>query len=237
MTPAPAASPDQALTILLCALGGEGGGVLADWLVDTARAGGHAVQGTSIPGVAQRTGATTYYIEIFPRPSAELGGRKPVFGLYAVPGRVDLVVGSELLEVARQAGAGMVSPDRTAVIASTRRTLTTGEKMPLADGRVDNEQLAAVLRETARELELFDMAAMAQSAGTVISAVMFGAVGAWLFTSGRLPFPREAYEASRPASAASRPPGTVWPKHWRTAPACSNWPRRCRATRHRKPSS
>jgi indolepyruvate ferredoxin oxidoreductase beta subunit len=196
MTPADAPAQDQALTILLCALGGEGGGVLADWLVDTARAGDHAVQGTSIPGVAQRTGATTYYIEIFPRPSAELGGRKPVFGLYAVPGRVDLVVGSELLEVVRLAGAGMVSPDRTAVIASTRRTLTTAEKMPLADGRVDNEQLAAVLRETARELELFDMAAMAQSAGTVISAVMFGAVGAWLFTSGRLPFPREAYEAT-----------------------------------------
>jgi len=196
MTPAGAPAQDQALTILLCALGGEGGGVLADWLVDTARACGHAVQGTSIPGVAQRTGATTYYLEIFPVPNAGLDGRKPVFGLYAVPGGVDLVVGSELLEVVRQAGAGMVSPDRTAVIASTRRTLTTAEKMPLADGRVANEQLAAVLRETACELELFDMAAMAQSAGTVISAVMFGAVGAWLFTSGRLPFPREAYEAT-----------------------------------------
>jgi indolepyruvate ferredoxin oxidoreductase beta subunit len=191
-----AARPDQAFTILLCALGGEGGGVLADWLVDTARTCGHAVQGTSIPGVAQRTGATTYYIEIFPRPNSELGGRKPVFGLYAVPGGVDLLVGTELLEVARQAGAGMVSPERTAVIASTRRTLTTAEKMPLADGRVENEQLAAVLREMARELELFDMADLAESTGTVVSAVMLGAVGAWLEGSGALPFPRAAYEAA-----------------------------------------
>lgn len=217
-TPSPSTQTrqtDEPLTILLCALGGEGGGVLADWLVDTARACGHAVQGTSIPGVAQRTGATTYYVEIFPRPIAELGGATPVFGLYAVPGGVDLVVGSELLEVVRQAGAGMVSPDRTAVIASTRRTLTTVEKMQLADGRVDNERLADVLRAQARELELFDMAAMAQGAGTVLSAVMLGALAAWLATSARLPFPRGAYEATirrggKGADASLRGFATGW---------------------------
>ncbi len=49
----------QPISILLCALGGEGGGVLADWLVDVARHAGHPAQATSIPGVAQRTGATT----------------------------------------------------------------------------------------------------------------------------------------------------------------------------------
>ena len=119
-----------------------------------------------------------------------------MFGLYAVPGGVDLLVGSELLEVVRQAGAGMVSPERTAVIASTRRTLTTTEKMQLGDGRVDTGRLADVLGAQARELELFDMATMAQDAGTVLSAVMLGAVAAWLATSSRLPFPREAYEAT-----------------------------------------
>ena len=36
------------------------------WLHAAAIAGGHFVQGTSIPGVAQRTGATTYYLEIVP---------------------------------------------------------------------------------------------------------------------------------------------------------------------------
>jgi len=50
-------------SILVAALGGEGGGVLADWLVRCAQHVGLAVQATSVPGVAQRTGATSYYIE------------------------------------------------------------------------------------------------------------------------------------------------------------------------------
>jgi indolepyruvate ferredoxin oxidoreductase beta subunit len=48
------------ITVLICALGGEGGGVLAEWLVETATHSGYVAQSTSIPGVAQRTGATTY---------------------------------------------------------------------------------------------------------------------------------------------------------------------------------
>jgi len=186
----------QAVTILISALGGEGGGVLADWLVDTARHAGHAVQGTSIPGVAQRTGATTYYVEIFPRPDAELGGRRPVFGLFAVPGALDLLVGSELMEAVRQAGAGLVSPDRTAVLVSSSRTLTTAEKMQMADGRLPDEALLGVLRATAAELELLDMATLARQNGTVISAVMFGALAGWAVASGRLPFARADYEAT-----------------------------------------
>ena len=46
----------QPITLLVCALGGEGGGVLTEWLVETARHAGYAAQSTSIPGVAQRTG-------------------------------------------------------------------------------------------------------------------------------------------------------------------------------------
>jgi indolepyruvate ferredoxin oxidoreductase, beta subunit len=55
-------------------LGGEGGGVLSQWLVEAARIAGYPAQSTSIPGVAQRTGATTYYVEVFPQPLADLGG-------------------------------------------------------------------------------------------------------------------------------------------------------------------
>jgi len=47
------------LSILIGALGGEGGGVLAEWLVAVATKAGYVAQSTSIPGVAQRTGATT----------------------------------------------------------------------------------------------------------------------------------------------------------------------------------
>ena len=69
--------PDRALTLVIGALGGEGGGVLADWVVETAHAAGYPVQATSIPGVAQRTGATTYYVEIFPlRKDERLASRR-----------------------------------------------------------------------------------------------------------------------------------------------------------------
>ena len=47
------------ISLLLCALGGEGGGVLSQWLVEAACIAGYPAQSTSIPGVAQRTGATT----------------------------------------------------------------------------------------------------------------------------------------------------------------------------------
>jgi indolepyruvate ferredoxin oxidoreductase beta subunit len=174
------------LTILVCALGGEGGGVLSEWLYATAVACGHHAQSTSIPGVAQRTGATTYYIEIHP----EVGGRRPVFSLNPVPGAIDLLVSSELLETVRQIGLGMASADRTTVLSSTARALTVMEKMQLADGRVDDGKLLSTLRANARDAEMFDMAALAREAGTVISAVMLGAVAA----TGLLPFARAAYE-------------------------------------------
>ena len=119
---------NRPITLLVCALGGEGGGVLTEWLVDIARHAGYAAQSTSIPGVAQRTGATTYYIEVFPVPLAQLGGRRPVFSLSPVPGALDAIVSSELLETARQIGNGMSAPLRTLVISSSARILTTAER-------------------------------------------------------------------------------------------------------------
>jgi indolepyruvate ferredoxin oxidoreductase beta subunit len=181
---------DRPLAILVCALGGEGGGVLAEWLVDTAIACGHAVQSTSIPGVAQRTGATTYYVEIFPRPSHELGGRKPVFSLNPVPGAIDLLVSSELLETVRQIGNGMATRDRTQCISSDSRALTTAEKMQLGDGRASSDALLRIVREHSLEAQVFDMAAVARQSGTAISAVLLGAIAG----SGMLPFQHAAFE-------------------------------------------
>ncbi len=71
------------IKVLIAALGGEGGGVLASWLHAGAIASGHFVQGTSVPGVAQRTGATTYYLEIYPAKWDALGARRPVLALTA----------------------------------------------------------------------------------------------------------------------------------------------------------
>jgi indolepyruvate ferredoxin oxidoreductase beta subunit len=180
----------QPVTLLICALGGEGGGVLTEWLVDTARHVGHAAQSTSIPGVAQRTGATTYYVEVFPVPLVELGGRRPVFSLSPLPGALDAIVSSELLETVRQIGNGMSTPERTLVITSSNRTLTTAERMQPGDGRADAQRLLDVVRTFSREHHVFDMGAAAREAGTVVSAVMLGAIAA----SGLFPFPREAYE-------------------------------------------
>ena len=181
---------NRPLTLLVCALGGEGGGVLTEWLVDIARHAGYAAQSTSIPGVAQRTGATTYYIEVFPVPLAQLGGRRPVFSLSPVPGTLDAIVSSELLETARQVGNGMSAPLRTLVISSSARIFTTAERMEPGDGRADAQRLLDVVKAFSREHHVFDMNAMARDAGTVVSAVMLGAVAG----SGLFPFPREAYE-------------------------------------------
>ena len=180
----------QAISILLCALGGEGGGVLADWLVEAARHGGFAAQATSIPGVAQRTGATTYYLEVFPTPLADLGGQRPVFGLNPLPGRLDLLVSSELLETARQISLGMCSSDRTLLISANNRTLTTHEKMQMGDGRVDDATLLQLLQQHSRASHVLDMVALTREAGTVISAVMLGCIAA----SGLLPLRREDFE-------------------------------------------
>lgn len=179
------------ITLLVGALGGEGGGVLTEWLVDTARHAGYAAQATSIPGVAQRTGATTYYFEVFPVPMAELGGKRPVFSLNPVPGALDALVCSELLECARQVGHGLASADRTLVITSSARALTTMERMQMGDGRVDTGDLLKVVQEFSRAHHVFDMNVVAKEAGTVVSAVMLGAIAG----SGLFPFQRADYEA------------------------------------------
>jgi indolepyruvate ferredoxin oxidoreductase, beta subunit len=178
------------VTLLICALGGEGGGVLAEWLVETATRSGYSAQSTSIPGVAQRTGSTTYYFEVFPVPLAQLDGRKPVFSLYPVPGALDVLVSSELLETVRHISNGMTSADRTLVVSSNSRTLTTAEKLQMADGRASSEDLLKIVRQYSQHARIFDMSAVAQETGTVLSAVLFGAIAG----SGALPFSREAFE-------------------------------------------
>lgn len=180
----------QPITLLVAALGGEGGGVLAEWLVDLATAAGHPAQSTSIPGVAQRTGATTYYVEIHPKTFVELGGRNPVLSLAPVPGCIDLMVASELLEAVRAIQNGFVSRERTRLVTSSQRTLTTFEKMAPGDGRFSSERLIEVAVANSRQLTTLDVAALARAAGTVPSAVLFGAVAA----SGVLPFERAAFE-------------------------------------------
>ena len=163
---------------------------MADWLMEAATAGGYPAQATSIPGVAQRTGATTYYLEIFPFPRKDLNGREPVLSLTPSPGNVDVMVASELIEAGRAMLNGFVSPERTTLIASTHRIYATVEKMQMADGRFDSERVLDAAGKLAQRAVLFDMRKLAQESGTVINAVLFGAMAG----SGVLPLSREACE-------------------------------------------
>ena len=180
------------ISVLIAALGGEGGGVLTDWIIAAAASCDLPVQSTSIPGVAQRTGATTYYIEIYPTPWRELGGKRPVLALSPGIGDVDMVVASEFLEAGRAIAGGFVTPERTLVIASTHRSHAIAEKMAMGDGRFDAARLTRAVDKNARSHVLLDMDAAATAARTMINSVMLGAVAA----SGGLPIPAEAFEAA-----------------------------------------
>ena len=113
-----------------------------------------------------------------------------MFSLSPVPGALDALVSSELLETARQVGNGLVAPDRTLVLSSTARLLTTQERMQLGDGRTDAADLVKLVQAFSREHQLFDMNAVAKESGTVVSAVLLGAIAG----SGLLPFERRFYE-------------------------------------------
>ena len=187
---APFETRTRPITIAIFAMGGEGGGVLADWIIDLAEHSGYIAQLTSVPGVAQRTGATNYYLEIFRKPAN--GGLEPVMGLIPMPGDIDVVVASELMEAGRAIQRGLVTPDRTTLIASTNRVFSMTERLAMADGRVDETALFEGCRAAAKSFHAFDMAALAEATGSVISSVLFGALAG----SKALPFERGAYEAA-----------------------------------------
>ena len=181
-------SPERPIAIAITAMGGQGGGVLSDWIVALAEANGWYAQGTSVPGVAQRPGATIYYVEIIrPQP-----GRTPVLSLMPVSGDVDVVIAAELMEAGRAIQRGLVSPDRTVLIASTHRSLSMVEKIAPGDGTADSAPVLAAARGQSKQFVGADMQAIAENTGSVISAALFGALAA----SGALPFPREAFEAT-----------------------------------------
>lgn len=181
----------RSITIAILAMGGEGGGVLADWLVDLAEHNGYFAQTTSVPGVAQRTGATVYYLEMFPE-AATPTGSMPVMALSPVPGEVDVVLASELMEAGRALQRGLVSPARTTFIASTHRVYSMTERTAMGDGRVDADKLIAGAQAAAKKWIHADFALLADQTGSLIAPALYGALAA----SGSLPFSREQFEAT-----------------------------------------
>jgi len=165
------------VSVLISALGGQGGGVLTEWIVGAAAHAGFPSQATSIPGVAQRTGATTYYLEVFPERLVP-GQAEPTFSLYPLVGDVDVIVASELLEAGRTIEMDYASPDRTTVIASTHRLFAIGEKSALGNGVFPRERLEEAAKKLAHRLVAFDALAVARRAQSEVNAVLLGALAA-----------------------------------------------------------
>jgi indolepyruvate ferredoxin oxidoreductase beta subunit len=167
-------SEARLLSVLVPAVGGQGGGVLAEWLVEAALIEGLAAHGTSIPGVAQRTGSTTYYVEVFTGRETE----PPAFSLYPIPGALDVVLAPEFLEVGRTIELGLASPERTTIVASTHRLYSIHEKVATGRNVYPAEQLAEAARSFSRALVAFDALAVAREHGTEVNAVLLGALAA-----------------------------------------------------------
>ena len=185
------ATRTRPITIAILAMGGEGGGVLSDWLVALGEANAWFAQSTSVPGVAQRTGATIYYVEMFPR-DLEHPHRYPVLSTMPTPGEVDVVVASELMEAGRAIQRGLVTPQRTVLISSTSRSYAMPERTAMADGRIDSAQIIDAAKAASLRFVRGDFAKIADDTRSVISAVLFGAIAA----AAVLPFSREQFEAA-----------------------------------------
>lgn len=185
----PALNTQRPIKIAIIAMGGQGGGVLSKWIIDLAESRGFIAQSTSVPGVAQRTGATIYYLEMFPVSEIEASGKPPVLSLTPVEGDVDIVIASEMMEVGRALMRGFVTA-KTTLIGSSHRDYTIAEKMQLGDGRRQTAHVDELARETAARYICFDMDKVARDSGAVISSVLFGA----LCASNALPFTREEFE-------------------------------------------
>ncbi|HYS17544.1 MAG TPA: indolepyruvate oxidoreductase subunit beta family protein [Candidatus Binatia bacterium] len=176
------------LSLLIPAVGGQGGGVLLDWIVDAALVDGYPVHGTSIPGVAQRTGSTTYYVEL--STERNLGADDtPIFSLYPVPGALDVLLAPEFLEVGRSIELGFPSPGRTTIVASTHRLYSIHEKIATGRGIYPIEQLQTAAGAFSKKLIAFDALALAREHGTEANAVLLGALAG----SGALPLSGDAY--------------------------------------------
>lgn len=178
------------ISVAILAMGGQGGGVLCDWIVRAGERAGWIVQSTSVPGVAQRTGATVYYLELFPKIEAEKGGKAPVLALMPVPQDVDIVVAGELVEAGRAIVRGFITAGRTVVITSGHRDYAISEKMAMGDGRVSAQEIARIVEQRAKKMVCFDMNAVAEESGSAISAVLLGSIAG----SAVLPVTRENFE-------------------------------------------
>jgi indolepyruvate ferredoxin oxidoreductase beta subunit len=178
-------------SVIHAAVGGQGGGVLTEWIVTAAQLAGHEAQSISMPGMSQRGGATNLYLELAIRDDPNDTG--PVsFSQYPFPGSVDVVVSQEYLELGRVLQSGYTS-DRTTVVGSSHRLFAVTEKLPLWGGRTESEALTELGLAFSGAFVVFDALDLARQRGMdelAVNAILLGALAA----SGALPVAAEMYE-------------------------------------------
>lgn len=172
MTIAPI-SDGRARRVLIGTVGGQGGGVLSQWLVSGLLKAGWNARSTGLLGLSQRAGTVTYYCEAYPGIATEF-----VPSMYATPGDVDLVLAQELLELGRILSQGFASEDAS-IVGNSARYLTTREKMPAENGIYDYKIIEKAVRCLAPDRHyVFDAQKHAVEAGLSplsSNAVLLGA--------------------------------------------------------------
>ena len=179
---------DKLLKILIPAVGGQGGGILTEWLIKAFEAENYDVQGISLPGLSQRGGSTTYYIEAFPNDN----NTEIIFSQYPLPGDIDLILSQELLELGRVLKEGYGS-DKTTIISSTHRTYSTQEKLPISSGIYSEEVLTNFAKEFSGEfigIETLELARQNGMDELAANAILIGA----LSSAGLLPLRKESFQ-------------------------------------------
>ena len=171
------------IKILIPAVGGQGGGVLTEWLIQAFQLEGYMCQAIGLPGLSQRGGSTTYYLEV--HPTKVSSNATVMFSQYPVPGDVDVILAQEFLELGRVLEEGYGS-EKTTIVASTHRIFSALEKMPISSGIYSDAKLEKIANEFSKEFIGFNALKLAKSNGLDemgINAILLGALAA----SGVLP--------------------------------------------------
>ncbi|MGQ0794462.1 MAG: indolepyruvate oxidoreductase subunit beta family protein [Deltaproteobacteria bacterium] len=175
------------IKIIIPAVGGQGGGILAEWLIQAFILEGFPAQGVGLPGLAQRGGSTLSYIEAYPEAS---GGAGILFSQHPTPGEIDVILCQEFLELGRALEQGFGS-DKTVIVSSTHRIYSTREKLPLGNGVYSSRSLEEFARAFSSRFIGFDALDAAKKAGLGelgVNSILLGALGA----SGAIPLGRGA---------------------------------------------
>lgn len=179
---------EKLIKILVPAVGGQGGGVLSEWIYQAFLEEGYEVQGISLPGLSQRGGSTVYYIE------ALMGGDSNsniVFSQHPVPGDVDVIVAQEFLELGRVLEQGYGS-EKTTIVTSTHRIYSTLEKLPVGSGIYSDDNLHAIAHRFSsqyRYIDALETARKNKMDEKAVNAILLGL----LCNTGCLPLGRQSF--------------------------------------------